>query len=550
MQQTKEQLILDRYEIETEHGSGGFSTVYKAFDTKMERFGAIKVIPASSKENTWAKREAQTSARLNHLGVATIYEYEEVDDRHYLIMEFLEGITLRDVLNRFKVLKPHQAAAILSEIAIALEYAHINYVVHRDIKPENIMILKDGRVKITDFGTARLIGEVVKDKKTVATPAYMSPEQAEGEKDDDRTDQFSLGIILYEMLTGKNPFDAGTTKATIFKVANSDPTPIIKENSKVNSQMEEACFKALSKNPNNRFATVTDFRYKVERAAGREYSKKEVIQGIIQQFFGDATEKAIPDIINTIRKFTKRIFHNELLATRLISGVLPATFILLYAKNVDLVALLLISFGLFLTALVSPVISLAILAVLLVIKAFYASIFLGIGAVVFAIPYLFYANEKNLQGVFPLLAFILAKASALFLYPLLVGLLFTPVNALIVSTLGLTALGLTQLALGSKTLFFIEGGNYIAIVFQVLILVFYSFIISILSSGRSYKRDAIVIFGGLAGLVVIYMLPFWNVLDFSVNLGKVMQNISLSLIIAIAIILFIRYEHLKGKTIR
>lgn len=546
MQQTKEKLFLDRYEVIEELGSGGFSKVYKAFDTKMERHVAIKAIPASSKATTWAKREAQTSAHLNHPGIATIYEYDEIDNNHYLIMEYLEGITLRDVLNKVNTLEPYQAVAIISELAIALEYAHINFVIHRDIKPENIMILSDGRVKITDFGTARLMSEVSNDHKTVATPSYMSPEQAKGERDDDRTDQFSLAIVLYEMLTGENPFDAGSTSSTLFNITNKTPLMPSQFNKNISNKMDLVCFKALDKNPEMRFATVTDFRYKIKRAVDEDFTNKQVIKELYNSLQNEAdSEKAFPDFISSSRRIMEWFFKNEKLSIRIITGLLPALFIITNTTNISLQDKTLIASGLLLAGLISPFISIALFATLLIIKSFFSSPFLGLIALMLGVPYLYlFALKKPFESVFPLISFIFAKLGAVFLFPLFAGLFFGPLTAMLSTALGITALGFSQLAAG-KNVLFVSGNNYWPLILQSLLLIAVSGTVSVFSRGRNYLGDIVVIISGLLAIIVAYILPHWSLLSLKVNYHYVMQNASLSLIIAIALVLLVPYQNLK-----
>lgn len=546
MQQDKENLILNRYEVMEELGSGGFSKVYKCFDTKMERYVAIKVIPASSKATSWAKREAQTSARLNHPGIATIYEYDEIDNNHYLIMEYLEGITLREILESLDYLHPCQAVALAAELAIALEYAHINFVVHRDIKPENVMILKDGRVKLADFGTARLLSEVSSGGKLVATPSYMSPEQAQGKRDDDRTDQFSLGTVLYEMLTGKNPFDAGTTKATLFKVANSKPEPPSSFNKDVSKELDEVCLKALEKDPDERFATVTDFRYKIERSVEKEFSNKKIIKELYGHLKGETYEKAYPELFSSLRNVLRNIFRNEQLTVRMTCGILPALFILLYAVNVTWEAKGLISAGLIGLSAIHPFLGLAFFTGLLVIKAFFTLPLYGLLALVAGVLYLyFHAREHPFEAALPLTAFVVAKMTAIPIFPLITGLLLNLPAAIITAFIGMTALAFHNLTTGKEVLF-VTGNNYLALLVQVILFTSLSGVIAIFSKKQSNKNILLII-GSLILVTVVFALPYWSLLEMKVRFSYVMQNISLSLIIMVAIVLLMPLEDLKVR---
>jgi len=223
------------FRIERELGRGGAGVVYLALDTRLNRSVAIKSLPAELMENPMARtrfaREAQVLASLNHPNIATIYEeFQETEDVGYLILEYVPGQTLAERITCAK-LKPQEALSIAQQIAEAVAAAHENDVIHRDLKPGNIKITPEGRIKVLDFGLAKAIGGQVTDQRStttelgrvIGTPAYMSPEQARGQETDERCDIWSFGCVLYEMLTGKVPFEGGTFSDTLVAILDREP---------------------------------------------------------------------------------------------------------------------------------------------------------------------------------------------------------------------------------------------------------------------------------------------------------------------------------------
>lgn len=287
-------LLLDRYEILETIGRGGSSEILKAFDRRMERVVAIKAIPARKQTALRALREARTVALLNHPNIVTLYEFEETEEFYYLIMEFIEGITLQEYLRDNSMLEPEVAIAITIEVCQALENAHLNNVIHRDIKPANLMLLPDGRVKVMDFGVSRLKGVPVTREGAIAgTFTYMSPEQAEGQLVDERSDVWSIGVVLYQMITGINPFDADTPATAVLKILNLDPEPPLDLNSKISAQLSKTILKALEKFPGDRFDLATDFRYKLERYRRSQQSPQTILRAAID--FPEPVEQVDPN---------------------------------------------------------------------------------------------------------------------------------------------------------------------------------------------------------------------------------------------------------------
>lgn len=211
----KGMFIGNRYEVLDKVGSGGMSDVYKAKDHKLNRFVAIKVLKHEfSKDKNFVSKfrvEAQSAARLEHTNIVNVYDVGEDAGLYYIVMELVEGITLKQYIARKKRLSVKEATSIAIQIAQGIECAHNNQIVHRDIKPQNIIISREGKVKVTDFGIAKAASANTINGNAMGSVHYISPEQAKGSYVDERSDIYSLGITMYEMLTGKVPFDGDNT---------------------------------------------------------------------------------------------------------------------------------------------------------------------------------------------------------------------------------------------------------------------------------------------------------------------------------------------------
>ena len=212
---------LGRYEVVGELGQGAMGVVYKATDPLIDRIVAIKTITLSlaqeEREEYEARfyQEAKAAGRLSHPNIVTIFDVGRSGDIAYIAMEFLQGRELRDILNDEKLLPVDQVLDIVAQVALGLAYAHEHGIIHRDVKPSNIMVLRDGHAKITDFGIARMASASVRTQTgmVLGSPKYMSPEQVMGKLTDQRSDIFSLGVMLYEMLTGLPPFTGENVNA-------------------------------------------------------------------------------------------------------------------------------------------------------------------------------------------------------------------------------------------------------------------------------------------------------------------------------------------------
>ncbi len=253
----------DRYRLEARIGAGGMAEVYRGFDPVLNRTVAIKILlPQFARDASFVerfRREAQAAARLNHPNIVGVYDTGADDGTQYIVMEFIEGRTLADFLAAGRRPTPVQAAEISQKICGALAAAHAQGVIHRDIKPGNVMVTRDGTVKVMDFGIARITTGVETAPQTSAvlgTASYLSPEQAQGGPVDARTDIYSLGAVLYELLTGRPPFIGESPVAVAYKQVNEAPVPPSQVNADVPPRMDAVVMRALSKNPANRYQTA------------------------------------------------------------------------------------------------------------------------------------------------------------------------------------------------------------------------------------------------------------------------------------------------------
>ncbi|MFZ5522945.1 MAG: serine/threonine-protein kinase [Pseudomonadota bacterium] len=258
---------LGRYEVLGELGQGAMGVVYKARDPLIDRVVAIKTINLAlaldEKEEFESRfyQEAKAAGRLSHPNIVTIYDVGKNGDIAYIAMEFLEGRELRDIMNDGGLLPIDQVLDIVAQVAQGLAYAHEHDIVHRDVKPSNVMIVRGKHVKITDFGIARMPSSAVQTQTgmVLGSPKYMSPEQVMGKVIDQRSDIFSLGVMLYEMLTGQAPFNGDNVNAIMYQTLNAIPVPPNTLNPEVPEMINFIVAKALAKKAEDRYQNALDF---------------------------------------------------------------------------------------------------------------------------------------------------------------------------------------------------------------------------------------------------------------------------------------------------
>jgi TolB-like protein/tRNA A-37 threonylcarbamoyl transferase component Bud32/Tfp pilus assembly protein PilF len=322
-------LTISHYKILEKLGSGGMGTVYKARDTKLERFVALKFLPAHLSQAEEEKKrfihEAKTASALDHPNICTIYEINETEDEQlYIVMACYEGESLKDKIERGP-LPVEEAISIAMQIARGLEKAHSKKIVHRDIKPANILITTDDQVKIVDFGLAKLAGRTVltKEGTTLGTVAYMSPEQTQGSDVDERTDVWAFGVILYEMLTGKRPFTGDYEQAVIYSIINQEPEPVTELRPEVPPSLGQIVERALEKEPEKRYQKVEELLADLE----------SISAGIVPEEIQARMRKA------KLRKRKRSILYG-VTAGLLIAAVTVLILISRQAEAVDSIAVL------------------------------------------------------------------------------------------------------------------------------------------------------------------------------------------------------------------
>ena len=267
---------IGRYKIVRELGRGAMGVVYHAIDPNIGRPVAIKTInlgavPKAEDQERMRERlfrEARSAGILSHPGIVTIYDVEQQDDLAYIAMEYVDGPTLDQVLSQPDALAPERMFSIFGQTAVALDYAHGKGIVHRDIKPANIMIAADGTVKITDFGIAKITAseQFTMTGSILGTPHYMSPEQVQGQTVDGRSDQFSLAVIAYEVLTGEKPYTGEHLTTVVYKIVAEEPPAPRRINPSLAGPIETVLRKGLAKKPDARYRTCQEFAEALEAA--------------------------------------------------------------------------------------------------------------------------------------------------------------------------------------------------------------------------------------------------------------------------------------------
>src|SRR5271156_4030112 len=279
---TTPQHLSDRYELGEILGFGGMSEVHLARDVRLHRDVAVKVLRADlARDPSFYlrfRREAQNAAALNHPAIVAVYDTGEAEKAAgplpYIVMEYVNGVTLRDIVHTGGPLPPTRAIEIIADACQALNFSHQHGIIHRDVKPANIMISSTNAVKVMDFGIARALADsgnsVTQTAAVIGTAQYLSPEQARGETVDARSDVYSLGCVLYEILTGEPPFTGDSPVSVAYQHVREDPIPPSKRHQGISPDLDAVVLKALAKNPENRYQTAAEMRADLVRVHNGE----------------------------------------------------------------------------------------------------------------------------------------------------------------------------------------------------------------------------------------------------------------------------------------
>ncbi|MET0614487.1 MAG: protein kinase [Thermoleophilaceae bacterium] len=327
-------LISERYRLDEKIGSGGMSTVYRAFDPTLERWVAIKLmhrdISNDPDQLERFRREARAVARLNHPHIVTVIDAGEDDGAPYIVFEYVEGETLKERIRRLGRLPVSEAVAYAIEIGRALESAHVNLLVHRDVKPQNVLIDPDGRAKVTDFGIARSLETqgLTATGRVLGTTDYVSPEQALGHEVTGQSDIYSLGIVLYEMLTGETPYQADTQVAVAMKHVR-DPLPDVqRRRPEISASLARVVERATAKETQNRYQDIGAMVHDLEEVLAIEAARTGQTTGeattVLQSLSGDTADFA------PVRMRRPR---RALALTLLVLAVLAATTVFLATRT-------------------------------------------------------------------------------------------------------------------------------------------------------------------------------------------------------------------------
>ena len=275
---TQPRLLGGRYELDGIVGRGGMAEVFRARDIRLDRIVAVKTLRDDlARDQTFQarfRREAQSAASLNHPSIVAVYDTGEdmmgPTPVPYIVMEYVDGRTLRDLLRDDRRLLPERAAEITDGVLRALDYSHRNGIVHRDIKPGNVMLTRSGEVKVMDFGIARAVSDaqatMTQTAQVIGTAQYLSPEQARGERVDARSDLYSAGCLMYELLTGRPPFTGDSPVAIAYQHVREDPIPPSRVDSEVPRWADAIVLKAMAKDPAHRYQSAGEMRSDIQRA--------------------------------------------------------------------------------------------------------------------------------------------------------------------------------------------------------------------------------------------------------------------------------------------
>src|ERR1700753_2045699 len=276
---TQPRLLGDRYELDGVVGRGGMAEVYRAHDIRLDRTVAIKTLRTDLARDQTSRpgfrREAQSAASLNHPSIVAVYDTGEDMANGipvpYIVMEFVDGRTVRDLLQSDHRLLPERSLEIIDGVLGALDYSHQSGIVHRDIKPGNVMVTRNGDIKVMDFGIARAMSDtqatMTQTAQVIGTAQYLSPEQARGERVDARSDLYSTGCLMYELLTGRPPFTGDSPVAIAYQHVRETPVPPSRIDPSLPPWADSIVLKAMAKSPGDRYQSAAEMNADIQRAA-------------------------------------------------------------------------------------------------------------------------------------------------------------------------------------------------------------------------------------------------------------------------------------------
>lgn len=313
-------MISDRYEIIDKVGSGGMADVYKAKDHRLNRFVAVKVLrqeySSDAKFVAKFRAEAQSVAGLSHPNIVNVYDVDEDENYNYIVMELVEGITLKKFIEKKGRLDVNEAVGIAVQIAQGMEAAHDNHIIHRDIKPQNIIISKEGKVKVTDFGIAKAATSNTITSNAMGSVHYISPEQARGGYSDEKSDIYSLGVTMYEMLSGNVPFEGDSTVAVALSHIQEEAIPLHELDPEIPMSLSKIVRKCMQKKPELRYlnaaALIADLKRAVNEPDG-EYVKLEsmVVDPSPTKKISDIELNAIKEASRTVDPVREEDYEEE-----------------------------------------------------------------------------------------------------------------------------------------------------------------------------------------------------------------------------------------------